>query len=150
MSVIKISNLNAVLANSIIRNGMGFNVLGRVGFLGIYQGDIPRITDMIDNVDTFRKSDQLWGSTMPRNVALPLVYQTGESPFIDPTAEGKAAWFLYAGIETETKNVHAALIGTVSDSTGAGDLILSNVDFKTGVRYRAYQLKIAFPYSFTY
>lgn len=150
MSVVKISGLDTTLMGSLIRNAMGFNVINRTGWIGIFQGVIPSRDQAVANVDTFRNSDLLWSSTMPNESTVPMSYSVGESDFIMPIKSGTASWFLYAGIEDDTHDAHAVLMGNVSVLNGGGDLLLSSVNFVLGNKYRMHYLQIAFPYSFSY
>lgn len=150
MTVAKISGLDIVLTDTLIKNGMGFGVSGRSSWLGIFKGSLPSRTDAIGDVTQFRASDLLWSSIMANETVLSLSYQVGESDFIMPKASGHAAWFLLAGIDDATNIAHACLVGNASTSAGAGDLMLSSVDFVKGNKYRVHYLQIAFPYSFVY
>lgn len=150
MTVAKISGLNTVLTDTIIKNGMGFGIADRSSWLGIFKGSLPSRTDVIGDVTQFRKSDLLWASVLPNESVLSLSYQVGESDFIMPKANGHATWFLLAGIEDATNIAHACLIGNTSTNAGSGDLMLSSLDFVKGTKYRVHYLQIAFPYSFVY
>jgi hypothetical protein len=51
MTVAKISGLNTVLTDTIIKNGMGFGIADRSSWLGIFKGSLPSRTDAIGDAE---------------------------------------------------------------------------------------------------
>lgn len=71
------------------------------------------------------------------------------SAYVAATAGGVATWFiLYVGSGQAQANM--AIVGTITDTTGNGDLKLTNTTLVSGNSYRIQQLTMAIPLEYTY
>ena len=150
-STIKISGLDAILADTVIDTAMGFNTAGRFLTFTLYQGSIPTrsVLQTATNLNTFRQSDILYSCVLP-NQSKPSQGIAGGGNFIVAAKTGTAAWFTLCGVDA-SNNIYGAVMGDVSDSSGNGQIILNTVSITQGWMYRVPNyLTALFPYSFSY
>lgn len=66
-------------------------------------------------------------------------------------ASGDATWFvLYTNTGTTNSSLQKAIVGSVTDMNGNGDLKLLSISMVSGQQYRVQALNFAIPFQFTY
>lgn len=151
MPTIKISGLDAILADSAIDSAMGFQSAGRSMFFSLYKGPVVTRAEIATAVNllSFRSADLLYFAQLP-NQSKPAQGIAGGGNYVAASNTGDATWFMLCGVNT-SKTIYGAVAGDVSLASGNGQLILTTTNITKGYLYRVPRfLSALFPYSFTY
>lgn len=135
--------------------GSGANNFGTI--LRVYKGTVPtaqEITDMASSSFTNARAGDLLLTFTYTSLFDAIVGNTAKlktSTYSPASQSGVATFFILYVYPTSNPNgVNSAIVGTISDAAGSGDLKLTSTNIVSGQQYRVQPLNFAVPLQYTY
>lgn len=124
----------------------------------LYKGALPTQTEL----DAISGSAAITTvAALPRYADLLSIHYVQEAKFVlnnlqvtlnnaVAAASGQASWFMLFSVYNGAGSMNQALVGTVSETGGGGDIELLTTSLIAGAMYKIPQIQIAFPSKFTW